>query len=128
MKIIDADHFYEQLKKNDLEYMRQSDLMACLKDLLDREPTVAPFAPGKLNGREVDDAYWNESVLGDVQAGKEGLKVYTINRSRNCIISVWAHEEKEAKSIAQGMNDADARTFAINTGGVSVKLFGRRET
>ena len=48
MKLIDADHFFEVLKENDLEFMEQADLMDSLKDLLDREPEVKPVLKNDL--------------------------------------------------------------------------------
>lgn len=40
MRPIDADALIEELKKNDLEFMQQADLMECLKDIIDRQPTI----------------------------------------------------------------------------------------
>lgn len=40
MRPIDADALIEKIKKNDLEFMQQSDLMECLKDIIDRQPTM----------------------------------------------------------------------------------------
>ena len=59
MKIIDADHFYEELKKNGPKLLQQADPVSFLKNLLDREPAVPPFATGKINGSDIDGAWWN---------------------------------------------------------------------
>lgn len=42
MKMVDADAFYEELRRHDLEFMQQSDLMACIRDILDRQPAALP--------------------------------------------------------------------------------------
>ena len=41
MRLIDADALFEAMKHNDLEFMQQADLMICLKDIIDRQPTVS---------------------------------------------------------------------------------------
>lgn len=41
MRLIDADALFEAIKRNDLEFMQQSDLMVCLKDIIDRQPTIS---------------------------------------------------------------------------------------
>lgn len=48
MKTINAEDFYDKLKKQDLEFMQQSDLMACIKDLLDRQEDVGQCGPDRL--------------------------------------------------------------------------------
>lgn len=39
-KLIDAYKLMEDIKKMDLEYMQQADIMECLKDTIDRQPAV----------------------------------------------------------------------------------------
>ncbi|URZ06465.1 hypothetical protein [Clostridium felsineum] len=40
MRLIDADKLVEEIRKNDLEFMQQMDIVDCLKDIIDRQPTV----------------------------------------------------------------------------------------
>lgn len=120
MKIIDADHFYEELKKNGTKLLQQADPVSFLKNLLDREPAVPPFATGKINGSDIDGAWWNRYVLGDITENREGLKIYIINRSKNCLVPVWAHSEQQAMDIASCMSDMDARAFGTDTGVTTV--------
>ena len=41
MKLIDADKLFEDLKKEDLEFMQQADLMICIKDIIDRQTVIS---------------------------------------------------------------------------------------
>ncbi|WP_459583964.1 hypothetical protein [Clostridium sporogenes] len=41
MRVIDADKLFEEIKQNDLEFMQQANLMICLKNIIDRQPTVS---------------------------------------------------------------------------------------
>lgn len=41
MKIIDADKLVKELKQLDLEYMKQSDIIECLKDLINKQPIIS---------------------------------------------------------------------------------------
>ena len=41
MKLIDANKLFEDLKKEDLEFMQQSDLMICIKDIIDRQTVIS---------------------------------------------------------------------------------------
>ena len=45
MRPIDADALMEEFKKNDLSFMQQGDVMDCLKDIIDRMPTVTGLVP-----------------------------------------------------------------------------------
>jgi len=40
MRVIDADKLFEEIKCNDLEFMQQANLMICLKNIIDRQPTI----------------------------------------------------------------------------------------
>ncbi|WP_205607417.1 hypothetical protein [Clostridium botulinum] len=41
MRFIDADKLFEEIKCNDLEFMQQANLMICLKNIIDRQPTIS---------------------------------------------------------------------------------------
>ncbi|MBY6871650.1 hypothetical protein HYH37_00280 [Clostridium botulinum] len=41
MRVIDADKLFEEIKCNDLEFMQQTNLMICLKNIIDRQPTIS---------------------------------------------------------------------------------------
>ncbi|NFI09755.1 hypothetical protein FDF97_15290 [Clostridium botulinum] len=41
MRGIDADKLFEEIKRNDLEFMQQANLMICLKNIIDRQPTIS---------------------------------------------------------------------------------------
>lgn len=40
MRLIDADKLFDEIGRNDLEFMHQLDLMACIKDIIDKQPTA----------------------------------------------------------------------------------------
>lgn len=41
MRIIDADKLVKELKQLDLEYMQQSDIIECLEDFINKQPTIS---------------------------------------------------------------------------------------
>ena len=41
MRIIDADKLLKDIKKMDLEYMQQSDIIECLEEVIGKQPTVS---------------------------------------------------------------------------------------
>lgn len=40
MRLIYADTLFSRIRKNDLEFMQQGDIMACIKDVIDSTPTA----------------------------------------------------------------------------------------
>lgn len=40
MRLIDADELFDELKRNDLEFMQQNDLLECIKSIIDLMPTA----------------------------------------------------------------------------------------
>ncbi len=44
-KMIDEKKLLEELKRNDLEFMQQSDLMDCLEDIISRQPKTNAWIP-----------------------------------------------------------------------------------
>lgn len=41
MKIIDGDKLLEEIKKMDLEYMQQADIIECLENLINKQPAIS---------------------------------------------------------------------------------------
>ena len=121
MKIIDAEHFFEVIRKEDLSYMQQTDLMDCIKDMLDREPAVevtAPESEKKINGKFINGAYWNELIFGNFydrtpeQIRQAGFKHYRIRFQCIGNVAVWARSEDNAKEILQEFTDDEIIVYA----------------
>lgn len=41
MKLIDGEKLLKEIKKLDLEYMQQEDIIICLEDLIKRQPVIS---------------------------------------------------------------------------------------
>ena len=55
MRLIDADKLFEEIKHNDLEFMQQEDVMTCIKDIVDRQPSILYDITSLKNNLKLND-------------------------------------------------------------------------
>ncbi|ACA57392.1 hypothetical protein N494_18780 (plasmid) [Clostridium botulinum A2B7 92] len=69
MRVIDADKLFQEIKQNDLEFMQQANLMICLKNIIDRQPTISK--PVDITDNNIEGKWMYSLIDSEIWIGEE---------------------------------------------------------
>lgn len=110
MKTIDSERFYEELRKNDLSFMQQGDVMACIKDVLSRQPVVDLMNDAKRRYFVVTFSGVEEWLLAKVE-GSHYWKF--VNITRGTVMEPGFETPNEAEYYLDSLTRTDDRDLHV---------------